>query len=1529
MRLLSRDPANQYSTSRRPFGTPVLWCRITARVAIAVVALGALTLTWLNAWPASASTSINYVQGAAASTGSPVASETLTFTQPVNAGDLLVGWFAQYNSPGQVSVSDNVNGAWTRSVSETFNGSGDIALFFLPNSAAAPQGLTITVTSSAPTYLQSSAAEYSGVAVSNPLDESAVNSGNGTNVNTGATSAVPAGELVYSALTTGGSPGSVTPGTSQSAPFTARASNSSGSAYEQDIVSAIAGAQEGTATLGTATDWYAVVATFVPASGSSGGGGGGTGAASFQQGAAFSSGTLSTTATMTLSQNVHAGDLLVGWFAQYNVPGQVTVSDNVNGAWTRAPNSLAFQVDTGDIALYYLADSKPSISGLTITVSAPTPAYLQGTAAEYSGVAVAGALDQIASGRGVGVSVNTGTTAPVASGELVYSAVMTGSAPGSVTPGQTQGATYTERAETASGSSYEQDVVSATAGAQAGTATLGTSADWYAVVATFLLYPNDTSPPGAPSALASPSAASSRVALDWSPGSGDLTGYAVYRNGQEIATTASDQTTYLDTTVTGGTNYSYTVEAFDGAGLSSSPTNTVAVTTPVSSPVFVQGTAASPGSQQSSLTLTLSQPVAAGDLLVGWFGQFAAPGQVQVSDNVNGTWTRGPSETFTSGTGDIALEYVANTNAAPNGLTITVTASSPAFLQESIAEFSGVSTLNPLAMADVGNGSSAAVSMGPTASVPSGDLLIGATITEGQPGSVLAGSSQGVPFEMDVQNGSASANLEDILASAAGPQTATETLGSASTSYTVVAAFSPAAASSPPASVTVTGPSSVSVGAAYSASASAAGANPAATYSLAGAPSWLSIDPNAGTVTGSVPTGITSFSYAVTATNAQGSATSSLQTVTVTPGTTSLALSPNPAHPVTTGIPVSYTATVTETSGSGALTGSVSFTDNGGAIAFCTNLVVSGGSATCTTSFATTGTQTIGATYGADPNFAGSSASVSQVVTAASSAPTSVTVTGPSSVSVGAAYSASASATGANPAATYSLAGAPSWLSIDPNAGTVTGSVPTGITSFSYAVTATNAEGSATSSLQTVTVTPGTTSLALSPNPAPPVTTGIPVSYTATVTETSGSGALTGSVSFTDNGGSIAPCTGLVVSGGSATCTTSFATTGTQTIGATYGADPNFAGSSASVSQVVTAAPQITSAATTTGTVGKAMSFTVTTTGYPSASLSETGTLPTGLSFTANSNGTATIAGTPAAGTGGSYPLTVKAANSTGTAAQGFSLVVDQAPAITSAATTTGTVGKAMSFAVTTTGYPSASLSETGALPTGLSFTANSNGTATIAGTPAAGTGGSYPLTVKAANSTGTTSQGFTLVVDQAPAITSAATTTGTVGKAMSFTVTTTGYPSATMITETGKLPTGLSFTANSNGTATIAGTPAAGTGGSYPLTVKAANSTGTASQGFTLVVDQAPAITSAKTTTGTVGKAMSFTVTTTGYPSATITETGKLPNGISFVAKAGGVATILGTPAMGTTGTYTLTITATNGVGSPAVQTFTLTIRR
>jgi hypothetical protein len=216
--------------------------------------------------PASSAAAVvgGFMQGTAFQTGSRVTSLTVTLSDPISGGDLLVGWIAEYNAAGHVTVSDSTNGMWTRSpAAETFsNGTGDIALFYLPDSGASANGLTITITASAGAYLQGAIAEYTGVARSAPLDQYAVGEGNSPTVTAGPTGSVSAGELVYSALLTGGNPGSVTPGTSQGVTYWPRAATTSGSAYEQDIVSADTGPQTGAATLGAPTDWYTVVATF-------------------------------------------------------------------------------------------------------------------------------------------------------------------------------------------------------------------------------------------------------------------------------------------------------------------------------------------------------------------------------------------------------------------------------------------------------------------------------------------------------------------------------------------------------------------------------------------------------------------------------------------------------------------------------------------------------------------------------------------------------------------------------------------------------------------------------------------------------------------------------------------------------------------------------------------------------------------------------------------------------------------------------------------------------------------------------------------------------------------------------------------------------------------------------------------------------------------------------------------------------------------------------------------------------------------
>ncbi len=218
--------------------------------------------------------------------------------------------------------------------------------------------------------------------------------------------------------------------------------------------------------------------------------------------------------------------------------------------------------------------------------------------------------------------------------------------------------------------------------------------------------------------------------------------------------------------------------------------------------------------------------------------------------------------------------------------------------------------------------------------------------------------------------------------------------------------------------------------------------------------------------------------------------------------------------------------------------------------------------------------------------------------------------------------------------------------------------------------------------------------------------------------------------------------------------------------------------------------------------------------------------------------------GTPV-NSGDSYTFTASDPSSGSIAVTGTDTVLDsttktnsftmgQGPAITSASYATFQTGIPGLFTVTTTGVPAPAISEIGTLPTGITFVDQLNGTAKLAGTPAANTGRIYNFSLNAVNGGGTAVQSFTLTVNQAPVITSANNATFQFGVAGSFTVTTTGFPVAA-ISETGALPTGVTFVNNGDGTAKLSGTPTSS--GTFPITLNASNVAGTISQGFTLTV--------------------------------------------------------------------------------------------
>ncbi|HTJ36939.1 MAG TPA: DUF4832 domain-containing protein [Dactylosporangium sp.] len=89
----------------------------------------------------------------------------------------------------------------------------------------------------------------------------------------------------------------------------------------------------------------------------------------------------------------------------------------------------------------------------------------------------------------------------------------------------------------------------------------------------------DTTPPSAPTGLASPAQTSTTVSLTWNASTDNVgvTGYRILRNGTQVATTST--TSYTDTGLTPSTSYAYSVLAYDAAGNNSTASGTVNVST--------------------------------------------------------------------------------------------------------------------------------------------------------------------------------------------------------------------------------------------------------------------------------------------------------------------------------------------------------------------------------------------------------------------------------------------------------------------------------------------------------------------------------------------------------------------------------------------------------------------------------------------------------------------------------------------------------------------------------------------------------------------------------------------------------------------------------------------------------------------------------------------------------------------------------------------------------------------------------------
>jgi DNA-binding beta-propeller fold protein YncE len=366
------------------------------------------------------------------------------------------------------------------------------------------------------------------------------------------------------------------------------------------------------------------------------------------------------------------------------------------------------------------------------------------------------------------------------------------------------------------------------------------------------------------------------------------------------------------------------------------------------------------------------------------------------------------------------------------------------------------------------------------------------------------------------------------------------------------------------------------------------------------------------------------------------------------------------------------------------------------------------------------------------------------------------------------------------------------------------------------------------------------------------------------------------------------------------------------------------------------------------------VTFTVTATGFPTLSyqwqrqaggIGSFASLANDATYSGATSATLTIATATAGMNGDVFQCIVTNPPAAGTITSSTaSLTVNSAPGITSAAGATFVVSTAGTFTVTGSGFPAPTFVASGAaFPSGWPLTLNAT-TGVLSGTPPLGTANtSYTFTITASNGIGTAAtQSFTLSVVPTVGVPVISSQTGNQTVVAGATNVTFGvaaianpaisayrwYRVAAVTSVLTDLTTDVSGSYSGTNTAflTIIAATAAMNQDKYYCAVTNANGTTNSTQSI-LAVNSAPAFSSAGTTTFVVSSAGTFTVTASGYPAPTFVASGAgFPAGwpLSLNANTG---VLSGTPPLGadTTSPYSFTITASNGIGTAATQSFVL----
>lgn len=361
------------------------------------------------------------------------------------------------------------------------------------------------------------------------------------------------------------------------------------------------------------------------------------------------------------------------------------------------------------------------------------------------------------------------------------------------------------------------------------------------------------------------------------------------------------------------------------------------------------------------------------------------------------------------------------------------------------------------------------------------------------------------------------------------------------------------------------------------------------------------------------------------------------------------------------------------------------------------------------------------------------------------------------------------------------------------------------------------------------------------------------------------------------------------------------------------------------------AAPSTGPSTTLTTEVGQLVGTSFGVTGYPKPTITFEGLPPGVLGFVdavppegppiADPEGMVSVSGRPTEA--GTWTTRISATNAHGTSVTVVTMVAQQGAALADETLDLVLVeGVASTRSLPLVGYPNPAVTVAGEVP-GMTLTHTPGTDPVLSGTPAPGSAGTYVLDVTAANTVGGTlrqdAARLTVRVDARAAVTAGTQTLeASVGSPVDRVVTVTGSP-APALTATG-LPDGLSLVAGATpGQWRITGTPTAGSGGRHTAHLVAENGVLDAATADVTVEVAEPV----RLAIGGDGNVALREGTPTrvgvrasgGWPTAAALRVeGALPAGLTFVDAGDGTGSVVGTPAAGTAGRWSLAVVADNG---------------